>query len=30
MTLIISVFCWVWDFAFSTIFVWMRVLDMRS
>ena len=30
MTLIISLFCWVWDFAFSTIFVWMRVLDMRS
>ena len=30
ITLVISLFCWVWDFAFSTVFVWMRVLDMRS
>jgi preprotein translocase SecE subunit len=30
ITLVISLFCWVWDFAFSTAFVWMRVLDMRS
>jgi preprotein translocase subunit SecE len=26
----IAVFCWLWDFAFSSLFVWMRVLDMRS
>jgi preprotein translocase SecE subunit len=30
ISLVISLFCWVWDFAFSTVFVWMRVLDMRS
>jgi preprotein translocase SecE subunit len=30
ITLVISAFCWIWDFAFSTLFVWMRVLDMRS
>jgi preprotein translocase SecE subunit len=30
IALTISVFCWIWDFAFSTLFVWMRVLDMRS
>ena len=30
VTLVISAFCWIWDFAFSTLFVWMRVLDMRS
>jgi len=30
MTIIISLFCWVCDFAFSSLFVWMRVLDMRS
>jgi preprotein translocase SecE subunit len=27
---VIAVFCWLWDFAFSSLFVWMRVLDMRS
>jgi len=30
IALTISVFCWIWDFAFSTLFVWMRVLDMRN
>jgi len=30
IALTISLFCWIWDFAFSTLFVWMRVLDMRS
>ena len=30
IALVISAFCWIWDFAFSTLFVWMRVLDMRS
>ena len=28
--LVISLFCWMWDFVFSSMFVWMRVLDMRS
>jgi len=27
---IISLFCWLFDFIFSTLFVWMKVLDMRS
>jgi preprotein translocase SecE subunit len=26
----ISLFCWLFDFIFSTLFVWMKVLDMRS
>ena len=30
VVIIISLFCWLFDFIFSTLFVWMKVLDMRS
>ena len=30
IALVISLFCWIWDFAFSAFFAWIRVLDMRS
>ena len=30
IALTISLFCWIWDFAFSAFFAWIRVLDMRS
>ena len=30
VVIIISLFCWFFDFIFSTLFVWMKVLDMRS
>ncbi len=30
IALTVSLFCWICDFAFSTLFVWMRVLEMRS
>lgn len=30
VVIIISLFCWMFDFFFSTLFVWMKVLDMRS
>ena len=30
VVIIISLFCWLYDFIFSTLFVWMKVLDMRS
>ena len=30
IALVISLFCWICDFAFSAFFAWIRVLDMRS
>lgn len=30
VVVVISLFCWMFDFIFSTLFVWLKVLDMRS